>query len=77
MSSLKYLFGDLQHSAECYEWYARKGFCLGNLNSCLEMSKGYLSSVNRKNFLNTRCGCRILKVVAKPSTGCYSEAATG
>lgn len=54
MSLLKYLFRDLQRSVECYEWYARKGFGLGNENSCLETSKGCLSSVNRKNHLNAR-----------------------
>lgn len=54
MSLLKYLFRDLQRSVECYEWYARKGFGLGNQNSCLEISKGYLSSVNRKNHHNAR-----------------------
>jgi len=57
---LQYLFRGLRHSVECYEWYARKGFGLGNQNSCLEMTKGYLSSVNRKNHLNARWGCRIL-----------------
>lgn len=52
MSSLKYFFRDLQHSVECCEWYTRRGFDLGNQNSCLEMSKGYLSSVNGKNRHN-------------------------
>lgn len=54
MYSLKYLVRNLQHPVECSESYGKEGFDLGNQYSCLEMSKGYLNSVDRKDSLHAR-----------------------